>query len=429
MTRRPTPRPRSASGTRQPPAATDRPLLAATLIVRNEAANLPGCLAGLRGTVDEVVVYDTGSTDTTRELATAAGARVLAGYWDDDFARARNAALEMTRAEWILVIDADERLDGDVAGLRAFLRGQVRATGPAGSVARSADIDLILLRVTNLVDGREADGLTSTRIARRSAVRWDGAVHEQLRPLRGGDGRKMILPADALRILHHGYDDPGIARAKAERNLGLAQSALGRLLAAGPPDPEVAARILLDLGRSALGAGRRQDAVDAFETLRELVPAGLYRAQATGLLAQLLLDEGGFDDVALVLEGELRDSGEAPSGYCDWLRAQALARMGDRGAALELVRGVDALVDPAGTVLPLSVVLVAHTVWATAAGNYPEAGDALLRAMLDHGGGAEHLGLLGQLWAGREAELRRRIDSHPGPYAPAVRAALSAPVG
>ena len=54
---------------------------------------------------------DTGSEDNTRLIAEGYGARVLEVPWRDDFAAARNAVLEQARGDWILVLDADERLD------------------------------------------------------------------------------------------------------------------------------------------------------------------------------------------------------------------------------------------------------------------------------------------------------------------------------
>ncbi|MBM4357995.1 MAG: glycosyltransferase family 2 protein, partial [Deltaproteobacteria bacterium] len=55
------------------------------MIVRDEAAMLPGCLATVRGVVDEVLVVDTGSADATMALARAAGAQLLEVPWRDDF--------------------------------------------------------------------------------------------------------------------------------------------------------------------------------------------------------------------------------------------------------------------------------------------------------------------------------------------------------
>lgn len=393
-----------------------RPLLAATLIVRDEADNLPATLAALHGLVDEVVVYDTGSHDGTQALATAAGARVLQGYWDGDFARARNAALDMTRAEWVLIVDADERPVGDVHGLRAYLSGTASA-GPGTPPA--AALDLIVVDVVNVGhDDREIDALTSVRLARRDGVRWHGTVHEHLRVpgLAAGTERRLYLPRSAFHLRHHGYADPVLARAKAERNLAIAQAELDALVASGSQDSAAAARVLLDLGRSCVGAGRRQDAVDAFETLRELVPSGLRRAQASAMLAQVLLDEGGLEEAALVLEEELRGSGLADPRYCDWLKAQALARLGHRDVALDLLRGIDQLVDPVGNRYPVGPVLVTRTLLATSAGRVEEAAEALLEAMAVHGEAADHGPLLLQLWEGREEELVHRVMASGGRY-------------
>lgn len=80
------------------------------MIVRDEAAFLPGCLASLEGLADEVIIVDTGSTDQTVELACASGATVLHQEWQDDFSAPRSLAAQHARGEWILVLDADERI-------------------------------------------------------------------------------------------------------------------------------------------------------------------------------------------------------------------------------------------------------------------------------------------------------------------------------
>jgi tetratricopeptide (TPR) repeat protein len=85
--------------------------LALSMIVRNAAADLERCLDSARHAVDEIVIADTGSTDGTPGLACRLGARVLLIPWEDDFARARNRALAEVRSDWVLVLDADERLD------------------------------------------------------------------------------------------------------------------------------------------------------------------------------------------------------------------------------------------------------------------------------------------------------------------------------
>jgi glycosyltransferase involved in cell wall biosynthesis len=88
-----------------------KPRVGLSMIVRNAEHDLPRCLQSAVGVVDEMVVADTGSTDRTCEIAAQYGARILKVPWEDDFAKARNQALEATDTEWVLALDADEQLD------------------------------------------------------------------------------------------------------------------------------------------------------------------------------------------------------------------------------------------------------------------------------------------------------------------------------
>ncbi|MDQ1287669.1 MAG: hypothetical protein QG622_1234 [Actinomycetota bacterium] len=359
--------------------------LAAVLVVRDEAEQLPECLAGLRDVVDEIVVYDTGSVDETAEIARAAGARVTQGYWDDDFARARNAGMELTGADWVLVLDADERVSAgphpDLEGLRRLL-----AKTPH---------DVLTVAVRNVYPEEFGGSYQhpGPRLLRREVVRYVGHVHEQ--PTSRRDGTTGACPTFLLVLDHLGYADPDVVRAKAARNVEIALAELDR----PHTDPGILARVLLNAGRGLVVLGRHQEAVDALETVRTLVPGTRRALEATDSLGRLLL-AAGMDEIVLVLAEDLRSGGTDPR-YCDWLRAQALAQLGGVEEALDLLRGVDLLRDPAGRELDLGQVSEMHALVASLAGQPDEAVRWLARAMARHGRITGRGALLLDFWGAR----------------------------
>lgn len=90
------------------------PRLSATIITLNEAANITSCLDALSW-ADEVLVVDSGSTDGTADLARAKGARVIVREWPGSYAAQKNFAAGETAHDWILSVDADERVTPELA--------------------------------------------------------------------------------------------------------------------------------------------------------------------------------------------------------------------------------------------------------------------------------------------------------------------------
>ena len=191
-----------------PAPVGDQVLLSACLIVKDEEKALPECLASLDRLVDEVVVYDTGSTDATVELARRAGARVIEGYWDDDFGRARNASLEQCRGEWILWIDADERFVCPSAGELRGALGQM--TGHRRPVRRHLQLRRRRLGAGHCPPGfslvpqghlpvvrrpARAGGPAPRPPPRSARQPLAGRAHRPLRlPGRGGEGTGQVGP-------------------------------------------------------------------------------------------------------------------------------------------------------------------------------------------------------------------------------------------
>jgi tetratricopeptide (TPR) repeat protein len=184
-------------------------LLSATLIVQDESEYLPGCLASLASVVDEIVVVDTGSTDTTAEIARAAGAIVATHPWDGHFADARNAALDLAHGQWILYIDADERLSA-AEKLRDHLAESDAIAG------------LVRFR-----PGRRFTRYLEYRLFRnRPDIRFRGAIHETTVPdiERLVANRGGVVTDVPAQIDHLGYE--GDQEPKHRRNLPLLQREL-----------------------------------------------------------------------------------------------------------------------------------------------------------------------------------------------------------
>lgn len=88
--------------------------LSVCILTYNEEENLPGCLASLGDLAGEIVILDSGSTDRTREIAEAAGARFFVHPFDD-FGSQHNRLFPLASQDWILNLDADERLSPELA--------------------------------------------------------------------------------------------------------------------------------------------------------------------------------------------------------------------------------------------------------------------------------------------------------------------------
>ena len=108
-----------------------RPTLAVALIVKNEAENLHDCLASVVGWVDEIVVLDSGSTDTTLNIAQTFNARIFINTDWQGFGKQRQLAQSYVQSEWVLWLDADERVTPE---LRAEIQWQLQNSLSANTV-------------------------------------------------------------------------------------------------------------------------------------------------------------------------------------------------------------------------------------------------------------------------------------------------------
>ncbi|MFC5401869.1 glycosyltransferase [Cohnella soli] len=142
------------------------------MIVRDEEQVLARCLDSVADLVDEIVIVDTGSVDSTKEIASKYTKRIYDFEWIDDFAAARNTSFSYATMEYVMWLDADDYLkDRDRDKLRELKR------------TLSDEVDSVVMAYHLLFDGYgNAIAMSRrNRIVKRSRqFRWYNAVHEYL---------------------------------------------------------------------------------------------------------------------------------------------------------------------------------------------------------------------------------------------------------
>src|SRR5436190_13853522 len=93
------------------PQARNKRRLSIAIIARNAAEGLAETLVSVRNLADEIVVLDTGSSDETPMIAERLGAKLHRRPWEESFAAARNTCLTLVSGDWVLWLDAGERLE------------------------------------------------------------------------------------------------------------------------------------------------------------------------------------------------------------------------------------------------------------------------------------------------------------------------------
>lgn len=167
--------------------------LSAVIIACNEERNLPAALESL-AFCDEIVVVDAGSADRTRELAAAAGARVIVNEPWPGFVAQRNLAVDAARHDWVLALDADERVS-------AALREEIQALGRRGFRHAGYRLPRVAFYLGRWIRATDWYPDPQVRLFDRRRARWQGAlVHESV----AVQGRVGRLRAE---LEHHPYAD------------------------------------------------------------------------------------------------------------------------------------------------------------------------------------------------------------------------------
>jgi len=187
------------------------------LIVRDEEALLPDALRSVSFADELIVGIDSRTTDRTEEIARSFGAKIHEFEWQDDFSKARNIGIRKARKDFILIIDADDRItDWGKATIREVLRQPRRDVDVYGLLIENRKLDGTLLKV---------DPLPSVRLfPNHQGIRYHNRVHEVLK---GNKPLQIGWLRGGMAITHYGYD-PNLYKQKGKdaRNLGLLEQEL-----------------------------------------------------------------------------------------------------------------------------------------------------------------------------------------------------------
>lgn len=197
------------------------------MIAKNEEKNIERALTWGQTVMWEQIVVDTGSTDRTVELARQMGAKVYSVEWQDDFAAAKNCAIDQAEGDWIVFLDADEYMTKEDAEKLSEVFSQLSRGNYDGVTAFLHNLD---------DNGRIFSSCSHLRFFRNIPdIRYRRRIHEQLTALSGRELRIMDGTQE-LAIYHTGYQGKASAeKKKSGRNRMILQKELEE----HPEDPEL----------------------------------------------------------------------------------------------------------------------------------------------------------------------------------------------
>jgi len=140
------------------------------MIVKNEEAVLARCLDSVKNVVDEIVIVDTGSTDSTKAIAANYTNKIFDFEWVQDFSAARNAAFSYATCDYQMWLDADDVFPEESVEKLRLLKANLDPT-----------VDIVTMKYFTNFDEHDNPILISTReriFKRRNGYAWQDPVHE-----------------------------------------------------------------------------------------------------------------------------------------------------------------------------------------------------------------------------------------------------------
>ncbi|MDE6659758.1 MAG: glycosyltransferase family 2 protein [Eubacterium sp.] len=143
------------------------------MIVKNEEKVLARCLESIKDAVDEIIIADTGSTDSTKEIAKQFTDKIFDFAWVDDFSKARNYSFSKATMDYIMWLDADDILSKENCKKLIQLKKNLK----------NEDVVMMKYNTAFDEDGNATFSYYRERLIKKSRNPiWKGRVHEAIEP-------------------------------------------------------------------------------------------------------------------------------------------------------------------------------------------------------------------------------------------------------
>ncbi|WP_053240981.1 glycosyltransferase family 2 protein [Clostridium sp. DMHC 10] len=274
------------------------------MIVKNEEKYIKMCLENAMKLADEAIIVDTGSTDKTKKIIgefNNSNIKLIDYKWEDDFSKARNISIEAAKGDWILMLDADEKLLCNVDKVRNILEK---------AKSESYRIPLYnILNTSNVV----YSSVYLKLFKNNRGYKYFGRIHEQLN-VKDDQINGNGIDSSIAQIIHYGYLGNVIKdREKAKRNLKI----LRKQLKDNPNDPFVR----YNIGASYEVAGNYKKALEYFFKANDILKRGdptgltLYEIDMAKRICECLINLKKYDDCIMLASNLLTDN--KYKGYVD----------------------------------------------------------------------------------------------------------------
>lgn len=295
-------------------------MISVCAIVRNEQRHAAGFMSSVDGICDEVIVVDTGSTDDSVAVFSELGADVssISAESEFDFGGARNEAIRRASGDWLLFLDADERLVGapsDVRHALARVDGQERPIG------------FTLFRYNIYPNGHFYSDRILRLFKKRDGVRFSLGIGESVWGSIVSNGGVIVNDGAPCAINHLGPSAPSASLDRKLRDYGRRMSERMSLGDDSPFSAAALAMLLQRTGRTADAVAMSAIAVSSnpewsipwYARGQVLRAAGDRHAakEAVAAAVQHNPDDVRLSNLSAVLAGEVGEAEEAIAGFAE----------------------------------------------------------------------------------------------------------------